>query len=200
MGNLFRFAPVLAVVMLATVVLSFRSFALAGILGAVAALSAGIAFLTLWVSGFPLGFNPLIGMAGLIGIALNDSIVVLAQIRASDPARGGDLDAIADEVMKTSRHVLSTTLTTIGGFVPLLLSGGDFWPPLAIVIAGGVGGASILALYFVPAAYVMVIRLVEQDQVEPADDTSLEQDVDIRKEHQLRPATFLDGRNPVADS
>lgn len=164
MGNLFRFAPVLGVVMLATVVLSFRSFGLAGILGGVAALSAGLAFLTLWVAGFPLGFNPLIGMAGLIGIALNDSIVVLAQIRSA-PGRITDPDLIADEVMKTSRHVLSTTLTTIGGFVPLLFSGGDFWPPLAIVIAGGVGGASILALWFVPAAYALLARVSERSAV-----------------------------------
>ncbi len=163
MGNLFRYAPVLGVLMLATVVLSFRSFLLAGILGGVAALSAGLAFLALWLAGFPLGFNPLIGMAGLIGIALNDSIVVLAQIRTSARARGGDIQAIVDEVMKTSRHVLSTTFTTIGGFVPLLVSGGDFWPPLAIVIAGGVGGASILALFFVPASYILVRRRVESE-------------------------------------
>jgi multidrug efflux pump subunit AcrB len=164
MGNLFRYAPVLAVVMLATVVLSFRSFLLAAIMGAVAALSAGLAFLNIWLADFPLGFNPLIGMAGLIGIALNDSIVVLAQIRTNARARSGNVEAIVAEVMKTSRHVLSTTLTTIGGFVPLLLSGGDFWPPLAIVIAGGVGGASLLALYLVPASYVVVRRFVESPE------------------------------------
>lgn len=164
MGNLFRYAPVLGVVMLATVVLSFRSFLLAAILGMVAAMSAGLAFLTLWVAGFPLGFNPLIGTAGLIGIALNDSIVVLAQIRSSERARQGNITAIVDEVMKTSRHVLSTTLTTIGGFVPLLLSGGDFWPPLAIVIAGGVGGASVLALFFVPASYTLMRPFVESNR------------------------------------
>ncbi|MEM9587616.1 MAG: efflux RND transporter permease subunit [Planctomycetota bacterium] len=168
MSNLFRFAPVLLVIMITTVVLSFRSFALAGILGGVAASSAGLAFLSLWVAGFPLGFNPLIGMAGLIGIALNDSIVVLAQIRTNAAARSGVVSAIVDEVMKTSRHVLSTTLTTIGGFVPLLIGGGDFWPPLAIVIAGGVGGASILALLFVPAGYVLLRPWSEIQEVAPS--------------------------------
>lgn len=161
MGGLLRYAPILGVMMLATVVLSFRSFLLAGILGGVAVMSAGLAFLNIWLFDYPLGFNPLIGMAGLIGIALNDSIVVLAQIRTNAKARAGDPQAIIGEVMKTSRHVLSTTFTTIGGFVPLLLSGGDFWPPLAIVIAGGVGGASLLALYFVPASYVLVRPFVE---------------------------------------
>lgn len=165
MANLFRYAPILAVLMFATIVLSFRSFVLAGVIGGVAALSAGIGFLTLWVAGFPLGFNPLIGTAGLIGLAINDSIVVLSQIRSNPRARAGDIEAIATEVMSTGRHVISTTLTTIGGFMPLLLGGGTFWPPLAIVIAGGVGGATILATIYIPSIYVLVRPLVESNTV-----------------------------------
>jgi multidrug efflux pump subunit AcrB len=43
----------------------------------------------------------------------------------------------------------------MAGFIPLILGGGGFWPPLAVVIAGGVGGATILALYFIPPAYLL---------------------------------------------
>ena len=61
--------------------------------------------------------------------------------------------------MGATRHILSTTLTTIGGFLPLLIFvGGDFWPSLAIVLAGGVGGSMILALLYVPAVYVLLQR------------------------------------------
>ena len=60
--------------------------------------------------------------------------------------------------MRSTRHVLATTLTTAIGFVPLLLGGGEFWPPLAIAIAGGVIGATLLALYLIPAAYLLVVR------------------------------------------
>ena len=162
MANLIRYAPVLGVLMFATLVLSFRSFIFAGVLGSVAGLSVGIGFVTLWVAGFPLGFNPLIGIAGLIGLAINDSIVVLSQIRTNSRARGGDISAIVDEVMTTGRHVVSTTLTTIGGFIPLLFAGGSFWPPLAIVIAGGVGGATVLAVLFIPATYVLLRPWVEK--------------------------------------
>jgi hypothetical protein len=38
-----------------------------------------------------------------------------------------------------------------------VLAGGGFWPPLAIAIAGGVGGATILALYYAPAAYLLAM-------------------------------------------
>jgi multidrug efflux pump subunit AcrB len=57
----------------------------------------------------------------------------------------------------TSRHIVSTTLTTVAGFMPLLLlSGGNFWPPLAIVIAGGVGLSGLLSLILTPAAYRLI--------------------------------------------
>jgi len=83
--------------------------------------------------------------------------VVLAAIRANPQAKAGERQAIAEQIIGTTRHILSTTLTTIGGFLPLLIIvGGDFWPSLAIVLAGGVGGSMILALVFVPAVYVLL--------------------------------------------
>ena len=70
----------------------------------------------------------------------------------------GDIDAITEETIACSRHILSTTLTTIAGFIPLiLLVGGQFWPPLAVVIAGGVGLSIILSLWFTPSVYKLWI-------------------------------------------
>jgi len=156
-GNLFAFVPILAAIMVATLVLAFRSVRLAGVLAVVAVLSAGLAFLSTFAAGFPVSFNTILGTLGLIGVALNDSIVVLASIRADPAARAGDRDAIVSATLATSRHVLSTTLTTMGGFLPLLVFiGGDFWPSLAVVLIGGVAGASLVALVFIPAAYVLV--------------------------------------------
>ena len=54
---------------------------------------------------------------------------------------------------RSTRHVVTTTLTTAVGFVPLILVGGEFWPPLAVAIATGVIGATFLALYLIPAVY-----------------------------------------------
>ncbi|TNF78934.1 MAG: efflux RND transporter permease subunit [Gammaproteobacteria bacterium] len=53
---------------------------------------------------------------------------------------------------------MSTTVTTIGGFVPLILFGGTFWPPLATAIAGGVAGSAIIALYTVPSLFMAFAR------------------------------------------
>jgi len=95
---------------------------------------------------------------GLIGVAINDSIVVLAAIQEDEAAANGDANAIRDVVIRASRHVIATSLTTIAGFLPLIIAGGGFWPPMAVTIAGGVVGATVLALIFVPACYMIAMK------------------------------------------
>ncbi len=154
LGNLTTYLPILLMLMVATIVLSFRSARLAALIGLVAVLSVGLGMLSLWIGGYARGFNAIIGSVGLIGVAINGTIVVLAAIRANADARNGDVAAIVSETAGATRHIVSTTLTTVGGFIPLLLfTGGDFWPPLAIVIAGGVGFSITLSLLFTPAVY-----------------------------------------------
>jgi multidrug efflux pump subunit AcrB len=148
--------------MVLTLVAAFQSFRCALIVMMVAALSVGPGLLALWLTGFPLGFMAIVGMMGLAGVAINDSIVVLAAIRSAcqSKAVGNDqphakltIAEIATVVSGCTRHILATTLTTVVGFSPLIINGGAFWPPLAITIAGGVAGATILALYFAPTMY-----------------------------------------------
>jgi len=156
-GSLTTYLPLIGLLMVATVVLTFRSLALAGIVGAVAIASVGFGMAALAVSRYPIGFNPLIGTAGLVGVAINGTIVVLANLRADAAARRGEIPAIVASVRSTGRHIVSTTLTTVGGFGPLFVFvGGDFWPPLAVVIAGGVACSVVLSLVFTPCAFVLV--------------------------------------------
>lgn len=156
-GKLISRISVLATLMVATLVLSFGSFRLAGVIGTVAMLSLGLGVGALWVFGYPFGFMAIIGSMGLMGVAINDAIVVLAGLKADESASRGDPKAMHDVVMQLTRHVIATTLTTIAGFAPLVISGGGFWPPLAIAIAGGVTGATILALLFVPSLYLILM-------------------------------------------
>ena len=159
LGQLGTYAPVLLVLMATTLILTFTSLRMAGVIGAVAVLSVGLGMFSLWVSGLPVGFNPLLGSAGLIGVAINGSIVVIAAINANAEAREGRTRAIVEETMGCSRHILSTTFTTVGGLIPLLLfSEGSFWPPLAVVLAGGVGFSVVLSLVFTPTLVGFLYR------------------------------------------
>jgi len=157
-GNLMASVGILVVLMIATLVLSFGSFRVATIVGLVGGLSVGLGLGALWVFGFSFGFMAIIGAMGLMGVAINDTIVVLAAIGGEPSAAAGDRAAVRDVVFQSTRHIISTSLTTMAGFAPLIIGGGGFWPPLAVAIAGGVGGATILALICAPSCYLILMR------------------------------------------
>ena len=157
--KLFGTAGMLVVLMLIAIVLTFNSFRLAFVTFAAAVQAAGLGIFSLWVFDYPLSFVVLIGLAGLIGLAINAAIVILSELRGIEAARKGDTAAVVEGVMATGRHILSTTLTTVGGFTPLILAGGYFWPPFAVAIAGGALLSMIVSFYFAPAAFVWLTRL-----------------------------------------
>ena len=155
-GNLLIYVPLIVLIMTTALVLSLGAFRQAGIVAAVSVGSIGMALFSLKVFGSLLGFMAIVGTMGLVGIAINGSIIVLSALNEDEEARQGKPKAVQAVVMKASRHVIATTITTMVGFVPLLADGDPFWQPLAIAIAGGIGGSPILALYFTPAAYLLV--------------------------------------------
>ncbi len=157
-ANLLSTVGVLGVLMVTTLVLTFNSFALAASIGAIALLSAGLGLLALWVSGFPFGFTAILGTIGLIGIGVNEATVVVSALQTDPDASRGDRKAVQDVVVHATRHMVATTITDIAGFTPLLFDPTGFWNPLAIVIAGGLGGVTLLSLYFVPAVFLLLMR------------------------------------------
>lgn len=158
MADLLSTALPLLTLMIAAVVLAFNSFRYAGVVFVVGFLSAGLAMFGVWMFGTPLGFNAIIGSLGLVGLSINGTIVVLSALRANDKAVAGDPDEVRETVVDATRHILATTLTTIGGFAPLLIEGDSFWLPFAAAVAGGVSGSAVLALILAPSAFVLLTR------------------------------------------
>lgn len=158
-------AGVLFLLMILALVVSFRSFRGAFIIVAVGGLAIGLGPLALWLFGYPFGFMAIVGTMGLVGVAINDSIVVLAGIVENPQASAGNIAELTKVVVGSTRHIIATTITTIAGFLPLILSGGEFWPPLAITIAGGVGGATFLALFFVPSLSLLLFQKTKSGEL-----------------------------------
>ena len=154
LGNLFATVGFLIVLMVMAIVLTFNSFRMAYITFISAIQSAGLGLFCVWVFNFPFGFLVIIGVMGLIGLAMNATIVILSELKDVDNNMEGDPEAVVQGVMNTGRHIVSTTLTTVGGFLPLIVAGGIFWPPFAISIAGGAFLSMIVSFYFAPAAYM----------------------------------------------
>lgn len=157
--NLLSVVGLVVVATLATIVLTFNSWRLTGVTLVVAVQSMGLSLLSLAVFQFPFGIMALIGVIGAIGVSINAAIIILTALQEDPHAAAGNKEAIRDVVMQSSRHILSTTITTFGGFLPLLLGGGGFWPPFAMAIAGGVLLSTVVSFYFVPPAFSLLSRL-----------------------------------------
>ena len=156
--NLLGTVGLVVTLTLATIVLTFNSFRLSLIAVLVMGLSFGLSFLALAVFGYPFGIQALIGSIGSIGVSVNAAIIVMTALQEDEAAMAGDSGAMRDVVVRASRHIVSTTLTTFAGFLPLILAGGGFWPPFAMAIAGGVLLSIVLSFYFTPPMFALLLR------------------------------------------
>ena len=143
----------LILVMAGAIMLVFNSFRMMVLILSTGFLSIGLAFFGVWLFNLPMGFNAIVGSLGLLGISINASIVVLSLLKADPWAMADDVIRQREIVVDATRHIVATTLTTMGGFIPILLSGDNFWLPLAAGISGGVAGSALLSLYFTPAVF-----------------------------------------------
>jgi multidrug efflux pump len=156
-GNLVVNGAILFTLMIASLVCALKSFRLTALLFMVAALAVGCSFGCLWLANLSWGFMSIVGMMGMIGIAVNDSIVVIAALQRLPAESVRDARAVSECVLGNVRHIIATSLTTVAGFTPLFLAGGEFWPPVAVCISGGVVGATLLALLFVPSMFMLLM-------------------------------------------
>ncbi|MFK7956265.1 MAG: efflux RND transporter permease subunit [Lysobacterales bacterium] len=157
-GNLLSSLGIILALLVLVVVLSFNSFRLSAIIFSVAGASMGLGILCVFAFGYPFGFTVIVALMGLMGLAINGAIVILAELKGDPAACRGDLEPTINGVMSCTRHISSTTITTVGGFMPLILEGGGFWPPFAIAIAGGTVLTTTLSLVFTPLAFRFFAR------------------------------------------
>ena len=153
-ANLFSTAFLFIILIIVSLVAALNSFRQAGLILSVAILCIGLAFVGLTLGQANFGFIGLVGAVGLIGLSINDSIVVLSHIKEANQNKNLTLDGLVDVVVRSTRHVLTTSVTTLGGFLPLLITS-IFFQPLAWAMSGGIFGATIIALLYIPGAYVV---------------------------------------------
>jgi len=112
--------------------------------------------LGLFVSGYTLSFTAMIGMIALVGIEIKNSILLVDftnQLRA----RGVPLrEAIETAGEVRFLPILLTSITAIGGMLPLALQGSGLYSPLACVIIGGLITSTVLSRLVTPACYLLL--------------------------------------------
>ncbi|NBB73506.1 MAG: MMPL family transporter, partial [Bacteroidetes bacterium] len=138
---------------LAVLVLQFGSFSQAFIILIAIPLSVIGAFPALLATGYTFSFTAFIGFTSLVGIVVNNS-TILVDYANQLIAEGASVREAVQEASETRfAPIVLTTLTTVGGLLPLTLTVTDLWTPLGLVIIGGLLGSTFLTLLVVPVLY-----------------------------------------------
>ncbi|MGL4511607.1 MAG: efflux RND transporter permease subunit [Lacipirellulaceae bacterium] len=147
----------LAVVLIAAILaIQFNSFRQAAVVMVTVPLSFVGVVIGMWAGDFPFSLATFIGLVSLTGVVVNDATVL---VDFANQARRRGLPvraALLEAGINRSRAVVLTTVTTVGGLIPLLFNvtgGGEFWQPLTAAIVFGLSFSTTLTLIVVPCCY-----------------------------------------------
>ena len=105
-------------------------------------------------------FMTLLGLIALAGIVINNAIVLIDRIGVEITDNGHDPPrAVIEAAQRRLRPILLTTVTTVGGLIPLWLGGGPMWESMAIAIIFGLIFATPLTLGVVPVLYSLFFQV-----------------------------------------
>lgn len=110
-------------------------------------------------TGSPFGFMALLGMISLVGIIVNNAIMMIDQIEIERARSQTRQDALVIAAQKRLRPIIMTAATTILGLVPLSLQGGELWRPMANVLIFGLAFSTLLTLVLCPVLYSVFFRI-----------------------------------------
>jgi multidrug efflux pump subunit AcrB len=106
----------------------------------------------------PFGFMALLGMISLVGIIVNNAIMMIDQIEIERETEETVLTAVLEAAKKRLRPIIMTACTTILGLLPLALQGGELWRPMANVLMFGLAFSTLLTLFLCPVLYTLIFR------------------------------------------
>ena len=150
---LLRTMPLGVLLLLFFLLAEFNSFRRVGIILMTVPLAATGVVPGLLFSGNAFGFMSMLGVISLVGIVVNNAIVLL-DVLESLREEGFPLDeALVEAVRRRARPILLTMTTTIAGLTPLAFSTTSLWPPLAWAMISGLAASTVLTLLVVPALY-----------------------------------------------
>jgi len=107
----------------------------------------------LLITGYSFSFTAFIGLTSLVGIVINNSIILVDYTNQLRKAGTGIRDAIKEAGETRFMPIILTTATTVGGLLPLTLGGGTLWAPMGWTIIGGLMVSTFLTLVIVPVFY-----------------------------------------------
>jgi multidrug efflux pump subunit AcrB len=156
--------PIIAIAVfgiLGVLVIEFGRFRETAVVAGVIPLGIFGGIVALFLTGNSISYTAVIGFIALIGIEIKNSILLVdftTQLRAQGM---GLRDAIERAGEVRFLPVLLTSITAIGGLLPLAVSGSGLYSPLAWVIIGGLVSSTLLSRIVTPVMYLLIVRGAE---------------------------------------
>ena len=155
MGNALMVSVALILLVL---IAQYNSIAKPLVVLAAAPLALIGALFGLLVSGWPLGFMPMLGIVSLVGVVINNAIILIDFIQGAVAEGTALREAVKQAGIARMKPILLTTLTTVGGMVPLALFGGPMWAGMSYAMIFGLVFSTGLTLLVIPTIYVTFVE------------------------------------------
>ena len=151
-ADLFNALIIGVLLILAILVLQFNSFRQPFLILATLPFALIGVFPGLTLTNQPLSFPAFIGIVALVGIVVNDAIILIDQINNNRREGMERMEAVVRGTLSRLQPIMLTTITTVFGILPLTLSD-EVWGPLGFSIIFGLMFATVLTLMVVPSMY-----------------------------------------------
>lgn len=149
--------PLMIAITLIVVMLQVRSFSMMTMVLFTAPLGLIGVVPTLLAFNQPFGFNAILGLIGLAGILMRNTLILTDQIEENRAAGLDDYRAVIEATVQRTRPVILTALAAVLAFIPLTHS--VFWGSMAYTLIGGTAIGTVLILLFLPALYAAWFRI-----------------------------------------
>jgi len=149
--------PAMIAAMLIVIILQVRSFSMMAMVLLTSPLGLVGVVPMLLIFNQPFGFNAILGLIGLAGILMRNTLILTQQIKDNLAAGLDDYRAVIEATVQRARPVILTALAAVLAFIPLTHS--VFWGSMAYALIGGTAVGTVLILLFLPALYAAWFRI-----------------------------------------
>jgi multidrug efflux pump subunit AcrB len=151
--------PMMLLVMLIILMFQLQNFQRLWLVLSVAPLGLIGVVVAMLSTHAPMGFVATLGIIALAGMIIRNSVILIDQIEHNRAAGTPAWQAVIDAAEHRLRPIMLTAVAAILGMVPIMHE--VFWGPMAYAIIGGLAGATLLTMLFLPALYVAWFRIPE---------------------------------------
>ena len=157
-GGMLKAVTIALIGIFGVLVLQFRSYSQPLIVYSAVPMALIGSIIALLVTGNTFSFTAFVGLTSLVGIVVNNSIILVDYTNQLRREGIKLLEAVKEASQVRFIPIILTTATTIGGLLPLTLRGGTLWAPMGWTIIGGLLASTILTLVIVPVLYKLFTR------------------------------------------